>query len=154
MPKTKISLKKAETIADQLVSDLKKLKLTGIVIAGSIRRQQETIGDIDLMVRGTLEKIKTLKKIDFVRGGEANCTFNFKGIQVNVYKYETAYKGAMLMFLTGPKWRNIAYRKIAQKQGLKLSQYGLFKGDKFIAGKTERQIYTAMGKHYKAPELR
>lgn len=154
MPKIKLTLKKAESISKQITNRLSKVGLKGIVVAGSIRRQQETIGDIDFMVRGDLEKVRTIKDFEVERGGKANMTFTYKGVQVNVYAYETAYKGAMLCFLTGPKWRNIAYRKIAQKQGFKLSQYGLFRGDKMVAGKTEKEIYAALGKTYKAPELR
>ena len=58
------------------------------------------------------------------------------------------------MTYTGPAGYNIGLRTVAKKKGLLLNQYGLFKNKKHIAGKTERSIYTALGKKYKIPELR
>jgi len=62
--------------------------------------------------------------------------------------------GAALQYFTGSQAHNIATRKIAIDKGLKLSEYGLFKGSKIIAGKTEEEVYRALGLPYIAPELR
>jgi DNA polymerase (family 10) len=62
--------------------------------------------------------------------------------------------GAALNYFTGSKDHNVALREIAIKHGFKLNEYGLFKGTKRIAGKTEEEIYRALGLAYIEPELR
>ena len=86
-----------------------------------------------------------------IKGKEKTITFMFENSQVNLYKYEPKYAGAMMLFLTGPGEYNIALRRIAKKKGLKLSQYGIFKGSKLIASETEEDMYAALGKSFKEP---
>jgi len=62
--------------------------------------------------------------------------------------------GAALQYFTGSKDHNVALRALAQKQGLKLSEYGLFRGEKRVAGRTEQEVYAALGLPYIEPELR
>ena len=62
--------------------------------------------------------------------------------------------GSALQYFTGSKEHNIVLRKIAIEKGLKLSEYGLFRGSKMIAGKTEKEIYSALKMDYIEPELR
>jgi len=62
--------------------------------------------------------------------------------------------GAAMQYFTGSKEHNIVIRRLAQERGLKLSEYGLFKQDKLVAGRTEKEIYEYLGMEYVAPELR
>lgn len=153
--KEKRPLAEAKKIAKLLTKHLKKLGFKGVEIAGSIRRKEPIVGDIDAMAIGNLKRIQHYEPFEFIKGKEKSVTFMFKNHQVNLYAYEKKYYGSMLFFLTGPGRYNIALRKIAKKQGKKLSQYGIFdlKGN-LIASKTEEDMYKALNKSYKAPELR
>ena len=62
--------------------------------------------------------------------------------------------GAALHYFTGSKAHNIAVRKLAQKKGMKINEYGVFKNDIWIAGKTEEDIFKQVDLPYIEPELR
>ena len=62
--------------------------------------------------------------------------------------------GAALQHFTGSKSHNIALRKMAMEKGLKLNEYGLFKGDKRVAGEREKDVYKILGLAYVEPEMR
>jgi DNA polymerase (family 10) len=127
-------------------------------VAGSIRRKEPDVGDIDLIVREPLDGIAysctKSGKATIVNCGKKKMDVDYKGMRFNIYYTYTWNLGAMLFFLTGPKGYVIAYRKRAKESGMLLNQYGLYKGSKLIAGKTEEEIYEALGKTYKQPELR
>lgn len=127
-------------------------------IAGSLRRKEETVGDIDLVVSESLEdiskRIETNHYAKRVNGGLKKMDIDYKSMRFNLYRAEPKYWGSMLFFLTGPAGYTIAYRRIAKSKGLKLDQYGLWKGERRIAGGSETSIYKAFGKEYKAPEHR
>jgi DNA polymerase (family X) len=145
----------AKIAAENLKNELESIGLSGIEIAGSIRREKEIVGDIDLMAMGDIEKIQDMKNIEMVKGGSKSVTFMYNGHQVNLYKYESNYKGSMLMFLTGPGGYNIGMRCHCKKRGYKLSQYGLKNlktGENF--SETEMDIYNELGKHWKEPKVR
>ena len=128
-------------------------------IAGSLRRKEETVGDVDIIVSESLDAImKRFEKdikVKKVNGGEKKMDVDYKGMRFNIYHSELGSWGAMLFFLTGPAGYNIAYRKRAKMMGLKLDQYGLWnRYNELIASRTEENIYKALGKLYKEPELR
>ena len=128
-----------------------------IEIAGSIRRKIKNPVDMDfVLIPKDKQKIITYlkKKGRYLQGGEKRIAFKIEGIKVEVYYADSNNWGAMIMTYTGPAGYNIGLRTVAKKKGLLLNQYGLFKNKKHIAGKTERSIYTALGKKYKIPELR
>jgi DNA polymerase (family 10) len=154
--KKKQPLSEARRLVRQLKKILKKLGLTGIEVGGSIRRKEAVVGDIDLMAIGNINIVKNYKGFEFIKGREKSVTFIFKDQQVNLYAYKKKYYGSMLLFLTGPGPYNIALRRIAKQQNMKLSQYGLFdvSTNKLLAAKTEERIYKKLGKEYKDPELR
>lgn len=130
---------------------------TRITIAGSIRRGVNP-SDIDIvLIPKNKERLK--QAISAMGGsiwssGEQQIYFKYKGVDVNIYYATSQNYGAQLMTRTGPREGNIGNRTLAKNQGLTLNQYGLFKGDKLIAGKTEREIYTGLGKPYKPPAER
>jgi len=129
--------------------------------AGSIRRMQETIGDLDILaISKEPEKV-----IDyFVKMPEAahiygqgptkvNIRLN-NGMDADLRVLKPASFGAALQYFTGDKYHNIALREIAVRKGYKLNEYGLYKGKKLAAGKTEEEIYKKLGLELIPPEIR
>jgi DNA polymerase (family 10) len=132
-----------------------------IEVTGSFRRWKETIGDIDILVASERpERVTTkmlgLPSIAHVYGtGPTKTSMRLRsGINVDVRIVPAKSWGAALNYFTGSEPHNIALRKIAQKHGWKLSEYGLFKGTKMFAGATEKDIYEHLGLPYIEPELR
>lgn len=128
-----------------------------IEIAGSIRRKEKYPRDIDVvLIPKNKEKISEFLKTKgkFIQGGEKRISFRIQGIKVELYFTTTESWGATLLAYSSKKGSAIGLRIFARLRGYKLNQYGLFKGTKLIAGKTEQEIYSALGKHYKPPEQR
>ncbi len=132
-----------------------------VAIAGSIRRRKETIGDGDfLVVAAHPERV-----MDFLVGMPEVIHVHGKGPTKSSVKLNTQMDvdvrvvpeesfGAALLYFTGSKSHNIALRRLAQEKDLKLSEYGLFRGEKAIAGRTEEEVYAALGLPYIPPEIR
>jgi DNA polymerase (family 10) len=146
----------------------KKLEKSGLVerveIVGSIRRMKETIGDIDIL---TIIKpgVDPMKVMDFfvslpeikevTAKGPAKTSVALKiGMDCDLRVFEEKSFGAAMLYFTGSKEHNIEVRKIAIKKGYKLNEYGLFKDDTLIAGKSEEEIYEKLGMQYIPPEMR
>ncbi len=148
--------------AQRIVDEMKKHFATiKIEIAGSIRRRKETIGDADILLvskdaKSSMEKFTSLPNIDHVIAkGETKSTIEFdNGFQADLRIVELKSFGAALQYFTGNKAHNIKIRKIASNMGYKLNEYGLFKGQKFVAGKTEEEIYKILGMQTPPPEIR
>jgi len=148
--------------AEAIKEELKKLKeVEKIKIAGSIRRMNETIGDIDILAAATqAEKVmdaftgqKEVEKV-FAKGPTKSSVRLKSGIQVDLRIIPKEVFGSALQYLTGSKPHSIKLRKIAMQKKLKLSEYGLFRNNKIIAGKTEEELYNKLGMPYIEPELR
>ncbi len=132
--------------------------------AGSLRRGKETIGDIDILAVGVkpadmIEHFTTHPRVKNVLasgGTKASVLFESRGKarQVDLRVLSEPEYGAALQYFTGSKDHNVALRALAQKQGLKLSEYGLFRDEKRVAGRTEQEVYAALGLPYIEPELR
>lgn len=129
--------------------------------AGSLRRMKETIGDIDFLVvskkpQKVMEFFVSLPFVVKVWGkGSTKASVRTKeGFDVDVRIVPAKSYGSALQYFTGSKEHNIATRRIAIDKGLKLSEYGLFRGSKMIAGKTEEEVYKALGMEWMAPEIR
>jgi DNA polymerase (family 10) len=130
-------------------------------IAGSYRREKPTVGDIDiLVVTKNPEKISdTIAKLPMVRDvvahGGTKLSFNFtSGLRVDVRFVSKDQWGSALLYFTGDKDHNIAMRRIAIKNGWKLSEYGLFEGETVIASKEEEDIYKKLGLQWVEPTQR
>lgn len=135
---------------------VKKLELVG-----SLRRMQETIGDLDMLAvtdntEDTLRRFVTLPQVRSVyTHGEHNALVRFKmGIDADLWVIPAESFGAALIAWTGDKAHNIHLRTIAKKKGYMLDDYGLFKGTKSVAGETEESVYKKLGMEYIPPELR
>ena len=90
----------------------------------------------------------------FIQGGEKKLTFQIKGIKIEIYYTDEKSWGATLLAYSSKKGSAIGLRMLVRLKGYKLNQYGLFKKEKFIAGKTERDIYNSLNRKYKAPKNR
>ena len=132
-----------------------------IQVAGSFRRCKETVGDLDILVTATeasavMDHLVEYDEIgDIVSKGTTRATVTLKNkLQVDVRVVKPQSFGAALHYFTGSKSHNIAIRRRAQKKGLKINEYGVFKGDKIIAGKNEKEVYKTVGLPWIPPELR
>lgn len=149
-------------IAREIENRLRKIPgVDKVETAGSIRRRQETIGDIDvLMTAKHPEKVMEIftrmpEVSEILSRGPTKTTVRLKfGIQADVRILPPEDYGAALQYFTGDKNHNIETRKIAIKKGLKLSEYGIFRGKKKLGGKTEEEIYKILGMKWMEPELR
>jgi DNA polymerase (family 10) len=158
----RILLGRAWVISQEIINRLKKLKqISAIEPAGSLRRMQETIGDIDILVISSNPEIVMdtfITMPDVVRvlaKGSTKSSVQLKeGVSADVRVLEPKSFGAALQYFTGNKEHNIAVRQIAIKKGLKLSEYGVFRKNKQIAGKTEEEVYKKLGLEWIPPELR
>ena len=135
--------------------------VTKAVVAGSARRRKETIGDIDILAvsdipERVMEKFIKLPFVsDVAAAGPTKTSVRLKwGLNADLRVVPKESFGAALLYFTGSKDHNVKLREIAIKKGLKLNEYGLFKGRKSVAGKTEKEVYKALGLHYIEPEMR
>src|SRR5437867_2687692 len=132
-----------------------------IDVAGSFRRRKETIGDLDIVVscRNPADVIARFGKFGEVRQvasqGETRSTVLLSsGLQVDLRVVKPAAFGAAMQYFTGSQAHNIELRKIAQAKQLKLNEYGVFRGSKCISGRTEQEVYAALGLDWIPPEMR
>ena len=158
----RLRLADAETVAAPLVAWLAETDgVTRVTVAGSFRRRRETVGDLDILVtagRGTpvMERFADYDQVaEVVARGSTRSTVRLRsGLQVDLRLVPAVSHGAALQYFTGSKAHNIALRKRAARRGLKINEYGVHRGDKRIAGRTETEVYRAVGLPLIAPELR
>ncbi len=129
--------------------------------AGSARRMKETVGDIDILVvskqaKHVMDFFTSMPEVQTVlaKGDTRSAVMLKDGLQADVRVLDEKSFGAALQYFTGSKEHNVALRQRAIKQGFKLSEYGLFKGKKQVAGATEQEVYARLGLQYIPPELR
>ncbi len=130
-------------------------------VAGSYRRGKETVGDLDFLVSATdgaavMKAFTGMKGIERVlaSGETKGSILLHNGIQADLRLVPPESFGAALHYFTGSKNHNVATRRRAQQLGLKQNEYGIFKGDQQIAGKTEEDVFAALNLPWIAPELR
>ena len=148
--------------AEALTLSLREVEgVTQVTVAGSFRRRRETVGDLDIVVTAesgdaVMDRFVTDKEVkEVLAHGPTRSSVLLKiGLQVDLRVVPHESYGAALVYFTGSKAHNIAIRRIAQNQGLKLNEYGVFKGSKRIAGETEESVYKAIGLPWIPPELR
>jgi DNA polymerase (family 10) len=159
---SRVKLATAAQYAASLVRHLAGARGVGVIeVAGSFRRMRETVGDLDVVVSASDagavgKRLLVYDEIAQVLAtGPTRTSVRLKsGLQVDVRIVAPASFGAALQYFTGSKAHNIALRRRAQARGLKLNEYGLFRGARVVAGRTEEEIYAALGLPWIAPELR
>jgi len=132
-----------------------------VLVAGSVRRMKETIGDADFLVisdkpKKVMDFFTSMPEvIDVIGKGGTKSTVKLKtGMDADVRVLQEESFGAALQYFTGNIDHNIAMRRIAQEKGWKLSEYGLFQGSEQIDAKTEEEVYEKLGLQWIPPELR
>ncbi|XOB42709.1 MAG: DNA polymerase/3'-5' exonuclease PolX [Candidatus Nealsonbacteria bacterium] len=149
-------------VAQEIYERLERLKeVEKIDIVGSLKRMRETIKDIDILVaskkpKKVMDFFVNLDGIEKVWSkGTTRASVRMKtGFDIDIRVVPRESYGAALQYFIGSKEHNIATRKIAISKGLKLNEYGLFKGKRKIAGKNEKEIYRLLGMDWVPPELR
>lgn len=160
--KGRMNLGMAFPVAKRIVEALRER--TGskkIEWAGSLRRMKENIGDIDLLATGPdhqkiIHAFTHLPEVkEILASGETKASVIVEGgLQVDLRVVEENSYGAALQYFTGSKAHNIHLRGIAKAKGIKINEYGVFKGEKKIGGKDERDVYKALEMDWIEPELR
>lgn len=160
-------LSQALNTGNDLLSEIKKIP--GVLkaeLAGSLRRKKETIGDIDIITCAKLKDrkniLKAIVKLPLVgrvlASGQTKISFLLKEghMQIDIRLVQEDEYGAALMYFTGSKEHNVKLRAWARAKGWKLSEYGVFdaKTDKWLAGRTEQEIYEWFDMQFIPPELR
>jgi len=162
----RMPLARARAIGAKLVDALKKLPgVLQITLAGSIRRQRGTIGDIDIVIAtdsrhrsAILKNIKLLPQVQrILSAGQTKVSIIVQeGIQADLRLVAPHEWGAALLYFTGSKEHNIRLRTLARNRGWKINEYGVFdlKSGKRLAGETEVGIYALFGLEFIPPERR
>lgn len=160
--KERMTLGEAELAAGEFLRPLEKFpEVKKISVAGSLRRQKETVRDIDILVisdqpekvMDTFVKLPAVRDILAEGQTKASVRTHFD-VQVDCRVVEAKSFGAALLYFTGSKNFNIRMRQLAIKNGFKVNEYGVFKREKYICGKTEEEIFKLLGLQYIEPELR
>ncbi len=132
-----------------------------VTVAGSVLRRKETVGDVDVLVvsrnaERVMDFFVEMPEVAHVHGkGSTKSSVRLEnGLDVDLRVVPAKSFGAALNYFTGSKAHNVHLRRIAQERGLKLNEYGLFKGTKAVAGKTEEDLYRALDLPFIPPELR
>lgn len=160
--KGRMNLGLAFPVAKRIVETLrKKTGSEKIEWAGSLRRMRENIGDIDILATGpdhtkivhTFTHLPEVKQV--LASGETKASVIVEGgLQIDLRVVGNDSYGAALQYFTGSKAHNIRLRGIAKAKGIKINEYGVFKGEKKIGGKEEKDVYQALGMDWIEPELR
>ncbi|GAB4393100.1 MAG: DNA polymerase/3'-5' exonuclease PolX [Kiloniellaceae bacterium] len=153
---------RAEEVAVPLVDYLKTVKgVKQVTVAGSYRRHRETVGDLDILATatkgaGVIKRFVAYEDVEEVvsQGTTRSTVVLRNGLQVDLRVVPEASYGAALHYFTGSKAHNIAVRKMGVARGLKINEYGVFRKENRIAGRTEKEVYAQVGLPYIEPELR
>ncbi|HSM87864.1 MAG TPA: DNA polymerase/3'-5' exonuclease PolX [Candidatus Limnocylindrales bacterium] len=147
--------------AEGLLEEIRNIKLVGrAALAGSLRRGRETIGDVDLLVTSedsaqALKEIGRLPQVTRVIAmGPTRATLLLGNLQVDIRAVAPESFGAALQYFTGSKQHNTHLRAIARQRGLKVNEYGVFRGEKSLGGADEEKVYGLLKMPWIAPELR
>ncbi len=152
-----------EEMAEALRSYLaKQAGVDEVVVAGSYRRWKETVGDLDILVTAAPNSAvsdafiahEAVERVLSHGDTRASVVLRHTGLQVDLRVVPQQSFGAALHYFTGSRAHNIALRRMAREQGLKINEYGIFRGDRRLGGETEEAIYRQFGMPWITPELR
>ncbi len=156
----RVHLGVATALAETVLASLAPLA-GRVAYAGSLRRAKDTIGDIDVLATAA-DPAKLMAEfrrqpyvLEVIASGERKTSvLAAPGVQVDLRVVPPESWGAAMQYFTGSKEHNVRLREICVKRGWKLSEYGLFEGDRVIAAETEEEIYAALGMAWVPPPLR
>ncbi|SCG85475.1 DNA polymerase/3'-5' exonuclease PolX [Methanobacterium congolense] len=149
-------------LGKSLKEEIEKLDtVSKVVVAGSIRRRKETVGDIDLLVvaedhESVMDHLTGLKVVEeVIAKGPLKSSVRIKGdVEVDLKVFNAESFGAAMVYFTGSKETNVELRRVAISKGLKLNEYGVYRDDTLIAGETEDEVFRALDMDTPEPELR
>lgn len=146
----------AMALAEKVMASLSAER---IAYAGSLRRMKDTIGDIDILAVAPVEIMEQFRTQPYVAevvaaGDKKTSVRTTTGLQVDLRVVPAESWGAAMQYFTGSKEHNVTIREIAVKKGWKLSEYGLFEGERVIAAASEEEIYAALGMQFVPPPMR
>lgn len=158
----RVFLSDAKSEADAIVADLQLLDcVQQATVAGSCRRRKETVGDLDVLVTSSdsnapMDRLAANPLVVKVlaRGDTKQRVRLKSGLELDLRVVPEESFGAAAQYFTGSKEHNIVIRRRAQERGLKLNEYGLFRGNDIVASRTEAEVYAAVGLPWIPPELR
>jgi len=158
----RMPIDQAYPVAERIVRALReRSRLDRVEIAGSFRRRRETVGDLDILVTSeepekVFDTFSALPEVAEVRlrGGTKETCILSNGLQVDLRVVEPGAFGATLQYFTGSKDHNVQLRTIARDRGLKVNEYGVFRDEERVAGRTEEDVYASLGLAWIPPELR
>lgn len=159
--------KDAEKLANEILTQIQKIPgVQKAVLAGSLRRKKETIGDIDIIILAEENKRKRIvskfvqlphvAKVLAKGTTKASVILKHENVQVDIRLVNDYEYGAAMLYFTGSKEHNIKLRMIAKDRGYKINEYGLFDiaSGKRLAGATEEEMYHLLNLKYIPPEER
>lgn len=161
-PAERMPLAKAAAVARDLVVALTKVApIDRIEVAGSLRRRRETIGDLDILttsdrpeeVLAAFGRLPAVAKV-VLRGTTKETVRLASGTQVDLRVVAPEEFGAALQYFTGSKDHNVHLRSLARDRGLKVNEYGVYRGEERVASRTEEEVYAALGFPWMHPEIR
>lgn len=152
----------AEEVAGTLLEHLRAGKgIRQLTVAGSYRRCKETVGDLDILAAcrrysDVMDRFVGYDEVaDIISHGTTRSTVVLRsGLQVDLRVVPEESYGAALHYFTGSKAHNIAVRRMGQDRGLKINEYGVFRGSRRIGGATEEEVYDSVGLPWIEPVLR
>lgn len=149
----------AEEIGNRILSQLSAIfAIERGIIAGSVRRKSKEVGDIDIVIepknREMLDKWLRDNFGTLINGYTPKRSGLIDGVQIDIVCADYDSWGAACMHCTGSVKTNIRMRARAQELGMKLNEKGLWKDGMWVAGKTEEEVYKALGVTYQQPEER
>ncbi|PQO38577.1 DNA polymerase/3'-5' exonuclease PolX [Blastopirellula marina] len=157
----------ADKLVQRLRQHLSEAKgIEQLEIAGSYRRGKETVGDIDILVtakspKAAMDRLGEFSELsEVIARGDTKMSIRLENnMQVDLRVVPAKSYGAALQYFTGSKEHNVKIRGIAKQHGLKINEYGVFRieddgSETYVAGKTEEEVYKALGLPCFPPELR
>jgi DNA polymerase (family 10) len=158
----RMPIEAAYPIAQSLVRNLREQAgAERVEVAGSFRRGRETVGDLDILVTSSdparaFDVFSALPEVKEVRlrGPTKETVLLRNGLQVDLRVVDPASFGAALVYFTGSKDHNVQIRTLGKEQGLRVNEYGVQRGEERVAGRTEEDVYRALGLAWVPPEIR
>ncbi|MER7128769.1 DNA polymerase/3'-5' exonuclease PolX [Streptosporangium saharense] len=146
----------AMELAERIIASLPAER---IAYAGSLRRMKDTVGDVDILAVGPESLMEVFRAQPYVAeviaSGEKKTSVRTReGLQVDLRLVPAGSWGAAMQYFTGSREHNVHLREIVVKKGWKLSEYGLFDGDRVVAAEREEDVYRALGMAWIPPVLR
>lgn len=155
-------INEAKDQSDQIVEALRQVPgVKHCEAAGSVRRRRDTIGDLDVLAtaKDSAAPMDCLANHPLVESvlarGDTKQRVRLKsGLELDLRVIPEESYGAAMQYFTGSKDHNIVIRRRAQERGLKINEYGVYRGEKSVAGRTEEEVYKAVDLPWIPPELR